>query len=107
MPIAPPAAFSSSAQPSSSPSATNTAEASHRTATRPAHCPASSRTPLTNRPTAATTSSGGRVSSIPTATSTATTDVCGTGVTRSCRSQPDARSKESRTVAPSAAPRAP
>ena len=33
--------------------------------------------------------------------------LCGTGVTRSCRSQPDARSKESRMVAPRAAPIAP
>jgi hypothetical protein len=60
-----------------------------------------------NRPTRATTTRLGRVSSAPTATSTASTFACGTGVTRSCRSQPNVRSKEIRMVAPSAAPIAP
>jgi hypothetical protein len=62
---------------------------------------------LTNRPTSATTTRLGSVSSAPTAMSTARTWVCGTGVTRSWRSQPEARSNEIRIVAPRAAPSPP
>ena len=47
------------------------------------------------------------MSSAPTVTSTATIRDCGTGLMRNWRSQPEARSKAMRMVAPSAAPMAP
>ena len=106
-PMAPPAAFSSRLSPISSPNATNAIEPAHSTPISANHVPRPSSTWLMNRPTRATTTSPGSVRSAPTRTSTAKIRVCGTGVMRSCRNQPDARSNEIRMVAPSAAPSPP